>query len=263
MEAMNPPRQARRDRRRLSSLVALLGVAILVPSRPAGAQEDVAGITSPESPQTTADAPPSAARPFDPRRSLTASLGLIQPFVLGGANVELDFRFRRLVLAYSHGWSLDVPTTGAMKEQHLVQQVPVTTGLGVGIQHYVPAANLMFDVRAEFKYHRFEFALENQAGDARRDLVGYGTFTVGGGAYVTWLPFARSDRGLRGIALALSFRVWPRVASTLRGDRLEYANETTGRTEIHRAADVGIANTPFIVNLSLGYAFGLGGVERR
>jgi hypothetical protein len=196
-------------------------------------------------------------RPFDPRQSLTASLGLIQPFVLGGANVELDFRYRRLVVSYSHGWALDVPTTGAMKEQHLVQHVPVTTGLGVGVQHYVPSANLMFDVRVELKYHRFEFDLENEQGNARRDLVGYGTFTVGAGAYMTWLPFARSERAARGLALALSFRVWPRVASTLSGDRLDYENETTGRTETHRTANIGIANTPLIVNMSLGYAFGL------
>lgn len=200
---------------------------------------------------------PAPREPFDPRQSLTASLGLIQPLVLGGANVELDFRYRRLVVSYSHGWALEVPTTGAMKAQHLVQDVPVTTGLGVGVQHYVPVANLMLDVRAELKYHRFEFDLENARGDARRDLVGYGTVTVGGGLYATYLPFARSERNARGLALALSFRVWPRVASSLSGNRLDYSNETTGRTETHRTADIGIANTPIIVNLSLGYAFGL------
>ena len=62
---------------------------------------------------------------------------------------------------------------------------------------------------------------------------------------------------MRGLAHSLSLRVWPRIHSTLAGGRLEYANETTGRTETHRAANIGIANTPVILNLSVGYAFGL------
>ncbi len=239
---MNLPRPAS------LALVALVIVVAATPS-PTFAQAHVAADSA-----ASAEADPAR---FDPRQSLALHFGLLQPFILGGANVELDFRYRRLVVAYSHGWSLDVPTTGAMRDQHLVQHVPITTGLGVGIQHYFPRANVVMDVRAELKFHRFEFALENAAGDARRDLVDYATVTLGGGAYATWYPFATQASAVRGLALSLSVRVWPRIHSTLNGDRLEYANETTGRTETHRAADIGVANTPVIVNLSVGYAFGL------
>jgi hypothetical protein len=50
-------------------------------------------------------------------------------------------------------------------------------------------------------------------------------------------------------------RYWPNVASTLDDDEVAYMNQTTGATETHQAANIGIANTPIIVNLSVGYVF--------
>lgn len=196
---------------------------------------------------------PSAAE--DPRRSLGVSFGLLQPLVLRGGNVEADLRWDWFVLGYSHGWSLHVPASGEVKEQRLRSFVPFSTGFGVGVQHAFDSIGLILDLRAEPKYHRFELELEGDGGDVRRPLVEYDTITLGAGLYGTWLPFRTSSSAIRGIHIGASFRVWPRVWSSLEDDRLEYFNETTGRTEVHEALEIGVAGTPVIVNMAVGYLF--------
>ena len=194
----------------------------------------------------------AAAEPLD--RSLTVSLGLMQPVVLSGGNVEATLRFDRWVLDYSHGWWLQIPTMGAMADQHLRQTVPYTTGFGAGPQLALTPA-LRVDLRAEFKLHKFVFDVETD--DRRHTIARYRTATVGAGAYLTWQPFRRRGGALAGIVTSASVRYWPRVWSSLPDDQLTYANEATGRTEVHRAADIGLANTPVIVNLTVGYLFPL------
>jgi hypothetical protein len=53
----------------------------------------------------------------------------------------------------------------------------------------------------------------------------------------------------------MNVRVWPKVTSTLDGNALNYSNDTTGRREVHRAANIRLADTPLIVNFSIGYLF--------
>jgi hypothetical protein len=191
----------------------------------------------------------------DPRRSIAVNLGLLQPIVLRGGNIEADFRWDWVVVNYSHGWSLDIPVSGEAKKQHLREFIPFSTGFGAGVQYYFESLGLFTDLRAEFKYHRFELAVEKD--DSRRALADYDTITVGAGLYATWLPFAHFASAARGLNAGLSVRAWPRVWSSLEGDRLEYWNEATGQIEVHRTADIGIANSPIIVNLSIGYLFSL------
>ena len=50
-------------------------------------------------------------------------------------------------------------------------------------------------------------------------------------------------------------RYWPNVATSLSDDKIVYANATTGRDETHDAANIGIRNSPLIVNISIGYIF--------
>ena len=81
------------------------------------------------------------------------------------------------------------------------------------------------------------------------EFADYRTYTLGAGAYWTLFPFGR------GFNISTSVRYWPTVATSLRDDVIVYANTTTARDETHRAANIGIANTPLIINVSLGYVF--------
>ncbi|WP_262885463.1 hypothetical protein [Lunatibacter salilacus] len=40
-------------------------------------------------------------------------------------------------------------------------------------------------------------------------------------------------------------------------DEFTYTNTRTERVEIHNANNIGMGNTPFFVNVSIGYTFGL------
>ncbi len=187
--------------------------------------------------------------------SVAVNLGLLQPLVLGGANVEVDVRLGPFIAAYSHGWSLELPVVGAMADQGVRLHVPYSTGLGLGVQHYVDSLNSFFDLRFEAKVHRFEASYESAEGALRTRIADYTTYTLGGGAYWTWLPFANRSDALRGINLSTSARFWPNVGDTLSASSVAYASTRTGQVERHDAANIGAANTPFFVNASLGYVF--------
>jgi hypothetical protein len=190
--------------------------------------------------------------------SLAVNAGLLQPLGLGGANVEVDFRWRHFVASYSHGWSLDLDgaaITGAMHAQHVTLHIPYTTGFGIGVTVPVRILRSFVDLRAEAKLHRFDASYDSADGTRATAIASYSTYTLGAGAYWTVVPFADRRDALRGLDLSTSFRFWPNVGSTLPGDQVTYANATTGRDEVHHAANIGIANTPIIVNVSIGYVF--------
>ena len=191
-------------------------------------------------------------------RSISVNAGLIQPVATSGANIEVDFRAGHFVAGYSHGWSLDLQgatIVGDMQRQRVSLHLPYTTGFGVGYSLAFPKLNSLLDLRFEAKLHRFEAAYDSADGRVRRDIANYSTYTLGGGLYWTVLPLARRTDALRGINLSASVRYWPNVASTLDDDKVTYMNQTTGQDELHRAANIGLANTPVIVNVSVGYAF--------
>lgn len=211
-----------------------------------------------ETTSTPTNAEPAAGR-FRPKDlSVTVNAGLIQPIALGGANVEVDVRYGPFVAAYSHGWSLDLEGSaivGDMKAQGVSLHLPYSTGFGLGLTHWVSALNSFFDLRFEGKVHRFEASYASLDGLSKTEIARYSTYTLGGGAYWTYMPFASRTDALRGLDLSTSVRLWPNVGSTLSGDAIAYRNATTGRTETHRAANIGIADTPLIVNVSVGYVF--------
>jgi hypothetical protein len=180
--------------------------------------------------------------------------GLNQP-LLGGFNVEGNLFLNRLVFDYSHGVSLNMNNEildEENREQGLDVHIPWTTGFGVGYRF-----NEWLNVRAEPKWHRFElFQMgEEQISD---NLLGeYTTFSLGLGAYANLRPFKNSDSFLKGIMIAPSIRWWPRLSSSLEGDQLEYFNEIPEQTVTHKAMEVGLNNTPLIVNISVGYSLDL------
>ena len=68
-------------------------------------------------------------------------------------------------------------------------------------------------------------------------------------------PFKKQNNFLKGIMVAPSIRWWPRVSSTLENDEFTYNNRSTQSEVTHKAMEVGVNNTPLIVNISVGYSF--------
>jgi hypothetical protein len=256
----------RRRRRRLSYL--LLAIHLFAAPE-AGAQ--------PEPEQGSQAEPPAAAPPSTTREARTEpmeskegpsydfskptvsfQLGMIQPLLLGGANVEADFRWGHLVVDYSHGWNLNLEGSaivGEMKRQAVSLRVNYTTGLGIGYSQHVDGLRSFFEVRFEPKLHRFEASYGSPDESTKTAIASYNTVTLGGGFYWTLVPFSHRKDILRGLNVATSFRAWPKATTTLSGNEVAYDNKTTGRRETHSAANIGIADTPFFANISLGYIF--------
>lgn len=173
----------------------------------------------------------------------------------GGFNIEGNVAYKRLFVDYSHGVSLDFPNDlledGADKDQLLAVHIPWTTGLGIGYRF-----NNWLNVRAEPKLHKFEILYEGDAVSDENIIFDYTTFTLGLGLYANLKPFKNQDNFLKGIMISPNVRWWPNISSSLDDDQINYFNERTNQTEIHEARNIGISNTPFFINVSVGYSFG-------
>lgn len=181
--------------------------------------------------------------------------GAIQPFLLQGGNVEIDFYTPKMVFNYSHGFSLELEsktntTVGDAKDQSLAFHIPYSTGFGIGYR-----LNKYFDIRFEPKLHKFEVYYDGTDRTVQANqITDYTTVTLGLGAYFRWKPFEKQENILRGIFTSTSIRYWQNVYSSLDGGEITYDNNVTGKTEIHETANIGIANTPFLFNIGLGYS---------
>jgi hypothetical protein len=179
--------------------------------------------------------------------------GLNQPLLLGGFNAEVNYWGKRVVADYSHGINLNMRGTfvgGEVSTQQLDLKVPHTLGFGFGYR-FTRGLNL----RLEPKWHLFEVYHQGDAMTAANRITRYSTFTLGLGAYYRWTPFGNQTNFWRGITVVPSVRYWPNIATTLDGGTVTYENKLTQRQEIHTAANIGASNTPWIVNVSVGYTF--------
>ncbi len=183
--------------------------------------------------------------------SVNVLFGLSQ-LTLDGFNIEGNLFYKRLAFDYSHGVSLNLDgnlVTGAAADQGLAIHIPYTTGFGVGYRF-----NNWLNLRLEPKWHRFELYYGGEEQVEANLIEAYNTFSLGLGLYGNLRPFKNQQNFLKGLMLAPSVRWWPRVSSSLADNIVEYENRITSQTEIHEALEVGIANTPWILNLSVGYA---------
>ena len=177
--------------------------------------------------------------------------GLIQPVALNGFNLELNYFTKRLSFDYSHGVSLDPPVAGSLKEQNLALHLPYSTGFGVGYR-----LTSFFDIRIEPKLHSWEVYYKGEQQTDNNKITEFKTFTLGVGLYYRYFPFKNSNsKILQGITSSTSIRWWPNVGSTLDDDKYEFLNKTSGRMETLKAPNIGIANTPLVVNIAIGYTF--------
>jgi long-subunit fatty acid transport protein len=194
---------------------------------------------------------PAYAQPDGQEFSLV--FGMTQPILLRGFNAEINWWTPRFVVDYSHGIGLKFDGSlygGAIEAQQLDLNVPHSLGFGFGYR-FTQGLNL----RLEPKLHVFQLYYDGEAMTRASRIAQYSTFTLGLGAYYRWTPFRNLRSGLAGLTFAPSVRYWPNVASTLENGRLLYENRLTGQTETHTAARIGVSNTPWIVNLSIGYTF--------
>lgn len=178
--------------------------------------------------------------------------GLIQPMVLKGGNIEFNYFTKRVSFDYSHGFSLDPPVVGAFKDQNVVLHLPYSTGFGVGYRF-----NSFLDLRFEPKLHSWEVYQKDAEQTAANKIKDFKTFTLGLGLYYRYFPFKNSgNKFLQGITTSSSIRYWQNVGTTLRNDEFTYDNKTTKKTETLKAPNIGLANTPLIINIGVGYTFG-------
>jgi hypothetical protein len=178
--------------------------------------------------------------------------GLLQPTVAKGFNMEVNYTTNRMIFDYSHGVSLDPPVVGDFKSQNVVLHIPNTTGFGVGYRF-----TQFFDVRFEPKLHSWEVYYKDEVQNNSNKIKDFKTFTLGVGAYYRYMPFRKSDnKFLQGITTSTSIRYWQNVGTTLRNDEFSYFNKSSNKTETLKAPNIGIANSPIIFNIAIGYTFG-------
>ncbi len=171
-----------------------------------------------------------------------------------GFNVEGNLLFKRIAFDYSHGVSLDLANAeleaGMDKNQGLAIHLPWTTGFGIGYRF-----NEWLNLKAEPKWHKFELYYDGEEQNANTLINDYTTFTVGLGLYANIRPFKNQHNFLKGIMIAPNVRWWPQISSSLDDNKFVYQNNITNQQEVHTARQIGIGNTPFIANLSIGYSF--------
>ncbi len=178
--------------------------------------------------------------------------GLLQPVVAKGFNVEVNYTTKNMIFDYSHGVGLQPPVVGDFMTQGVVLRIPHTTGFGIGYRF-----SSFFDIRFEPKLHSFEVYYKDAVQSESTRIKDFNTFTLGFGAYYRYMPFKNSSsKLLQGITTSTSLRWWQNVGTTLSGDQFSYANKVTNKVETLKAPNIGIANTPIIFNIAIGYTFG-------
>jgi len=194
-----------------------------------------------------------AQRKEDKKNEFAFLFGLNQPILLSGFNMEVNYFTSKFVFDYSHGISLDVTgnlVTQEMQDQQLVAHLPYSTGFGVGYRF-----TKFLNLRVEPKWHRFEIYYDGEEQTNTNLIQSYSTFTLGLGLYGKWMPFEKKEGLARNIMVAPSVRFWPSVSTSLNNDQFSYNNKFTGQTETQQALNIGAGNTPWVVNISVGYRF--------
>lgn len=177
--------------------------------------------------------------------------GLNQP-LLGGFNIEGNVASKKIIFDYSHGVSLNFNNEildETNKSQNLAVHVPWTTGFGIGYRF-----NNWLNLRAEPKWHKFELYYDGETQIQQNQIEEYTTFSMGLGLYANVKPFKNQDNFLSGFMIAPSIRWWPRVSSSLTDNSFNYYNKTLDQNFTHEALEVGVNNTPLILNMSIGYS---------
>lgn len=192
------------------------------------------------------------SKTYDYSNRFSVLFGLIQPVVLSGFNIEINYFTKKMAFDYSHGVSLDPPAIGDVKDQNIVWHLPYSTGFGIGYR-----LTNSLDIRFEPKLHSWEAYYKEGVQNNQNRIKDFKTITLGIGVYYRYFPFKNSNsKFLQGITTSSSVRWWQNTSSTLDGGKFTYLNKTTGKNETLKTPNVGLANTPIIINIGIGYTFG-------
>lgn len=197
----------------------------------------------------------SHAQDWKKDQKINLVVGLTQPLLVNGFNVEVNYLCHRFIFDYSHGVSLDFSgnaVTSDLKKQGVTVHMPYTTGFGIGYR-----LTEWLNLRVEPKWHRFEFYYEGEAQNSNTEITSFNTFSLGLGLYGYFRPFKNKASFLNGFMIAPSLRFWPTVSSTLESGQYSYMNKKTMATEEIKTLDPGIGFTPIVFNVSIGYSFNL------
>ena len=187
------------------------------------------------------------------RNRFSLVFGLNQPIVLRGFNIEGNYWMKKWVIDYSHGFNLHADGK-VVADEYERQKVnfKITHSLGLGIGYRFTKS---FNLRFEPKLHIYETYFEGQDQSSEKSIVNFNTVTLGLGAYYRWLPFEKKAGFAKGITIVPSIRYWYKVGSSLPSNQHSYFNTLTNQNEILKAPNIGAANTPWIINVSVGYTF--------
>jgi hypothetical protein len=192
------------------------------------------------------------ANDYDYNNRFSVLFGVLQPAVLNGFNIEVNYFTKKMAFDYSHGVSLDPPAVGDVKDQNVVWHLPYSTGFGIGYR-----LTNSLDIRFEPKLHSWEAYYKDDAQNEQTKIKDFKTVTLGIGVYYRYFPFKNSDnKFLQGITTSSSVRWWQNTSSTLDSGEFTYFNKTTGKNQTLKTPNIGIANSPIIVNIGVGYTFG-------
>jgi hypothetical protein len=157
--------------------------------------------------------------------------GLLQPILFHGFNAAVDVRWKRLILTYSHGASLDfsvlLPQSERAAGLHVI--APFSTGGGVGIL-LIDELYILMDV----KWHHYDLSLG-------AERASYETVTIGG--ELGWRFFL-----WKGFYVSPVVRYWPNVWSSA-----PHGVAFNGRKLVHQPLHQGAEG--FFANVLVGWAF--------
>ncbi|PWT78441.1 MAG: hypothetical protein C5B59_01775 [Bacteroidetes bacterium] len=171
-----------------------------------------------------------------------------------GFNVEGNFVYKRLIFDYSHGINLRyygnaVPTD--LQAQHVAVYIPWTTGFGIGYR-----LTEWLNTRLEPKWHRFEYYYSDDIKSRNQQIASCDAFSLGIGVYGDFRPFKHKQNILKGLMISPSVRFWPTISSSWNGGP-DYYNAHTMKQEKLHTPNAGVNLSPWVLNLSIGYSFGL------
>lgn len=194
----------------------------------------------------------SAQNP-EKENEFTIGFGLIQPLALQGFNYEIDYWTPKMVIDYSHGINLHIDGSEMgeeIKNQNIDFKVTNSLGFGFGYRF-----TKNFNLRLEPKMHTYQTFYKGKEQVADNSIANFTTYTLGLGAYYRWLPFERKENWARGITIVPNMRYWGKIATNLPDGTVSYHNEITDQVESFEAPNIGIGNSPFIINITIGYTF--------
>jgi hypothetical protein len=178
---------------------------------------------------------------------LTVAADLIQPFILGGWNLNSYYYFdNNLVLGWSHGDDLRISHEDSfapppVKDSRSKVLTDWSTGPEVGYR-----LGKYWDTRMDFKahYNRLKF-------DSNPMPLRYTVYTVGPSIFYNWFPFSSEPNGF---LVQFSARYWFQVGDDFKKDGFTYTDKQ-GRTKNHDPKtywDGGISG--FGANVAFGWA---------